>query len=378
MTRHLLVTNDFPPKTGGIQNFLWELWRRLPSSEPLVYTTGYEGADVFDSKAPMRIVRSREPWLLPLPHVIRQVNQLALQHEAEIVIIDPVLPVGLIGAHLRLPYAIVAHGAEVVIPARLPGARALVKKVMASSSGVIAASAYCAEECKRVMRNPVPCHVILPSVDSNAIKPLDTSARAEIRANFGLDSDAPMVLSVSRLVPRKGMDMLVHAAVKLAKTHKNLQVVIVGEGREKQSLERLIKRLKAPVKLTGALTQKDVAKLYGCADIFAMLCQTRWAGLEQEGFGIVFLEAASAGVPQVAGNSGGAHEAVLHGKTGIVLERNTSQAAADAISALLSDHDRRRRMAEAARLRAVSDFSCDVLAMELRDSIQDLVVKANN
>jgi phosphatidylinositol alpha-1,6-mannosyltransferase len=180
-----------------------------------------------------------------------------------------------------------------------------------------------------------------------------------------------LVVSVSRLVPRKGMDTLIRAAGRLAPSRPDLQVLIAGgRGRDARRLERLAGRTGAPVRLLGRVPADDLADLYAAGDVFAMLCRNRWGGLEQEGFGIVFLEAAAAGVPQVAGASGGAHEAVDDGVTGLVVRRpKDDAAAADALAALLDDPDRRASMGVAARARAVESFSYDVLARRLGDAL---------
>ena len=136
MVRHLLVTNDFPPKVGGIQSYLWELWRRLPPEDVIVHTTPHEGAEAFDAEQDFTIVRSPEPWLLPQPVLTRRVNQLARDHDAALVILDPAVPAGLIGPHLDRPYGVVLHGAEVTIPGRLPITHSLLKRVLADGVGV--------------------------------------------------------------------------------------------------------------------------------------------------------------------------------------------------------------------------------------------------
>ena len=373
MTRHLLVTNDFPPKVGGIQNYLWELWRRLPPEDVVVHTTPYEGADAFDAAQPFTVIRSREPWLLPGPHLVRRVRRLARRHEVDLVIVDPALPAGMIGPRLGCPYAVIVHGAEVAIPGRLPGTRQLLRRVLDGAVGVIAAGGYPARECARALGRPLPAFVIPPGVDVERFKPRTGAERVETRGRLQLQPEAPTVVSVSRLVPRKGMDTLIRAAALLAGSHPDLQVVIAGTGRDRRRLTRLAARVDAPVRLLGRLSDDDLAALYGCADVFAMLCRTRWRGLEQEGFGIVFLEAAAAGVPQVAGRSGGAHEAVTGGETGIVLDPATPQSAAAAIGALLDDPPRRKEMGEAARRRAEAGFSYDVLAGQLRSALDDMV-----
>ena len=373
MTRHLLVTNDFPPKVGGIQNYLWELWRRLPPEDVVVHTTPYEGADAFDAAQPFTVTRSREPWLLPGPHLVRRVRRLARSHAVDLVVIDPALPAGLIGPRLDIPYAVIVHGAEVAIPARLPGTRRLLQRVLDGAAGVIAAGGYAARECDRALGRPLPAFLIPPGVDTDRFKPQTAAERVEARRRLELQIEAPTVVSVSRLVPRKGMDTLVRSAALLADVHQDLQVVIAGRGRDRRRLTRLAARVGAPVRLPGRLSDADLVALYGCADVFAMLCRTRWRGLEQEGFGIVFLEAAAAGVPQVAGRSGGAHEAVTDGETGIVLDPATPQSAADAIGALLDAPAHRQEMGGAARRRAEAEFSYDVLAGRLSRALDDMV-----
>ena len=372
MTRHLLVTNDFPPKVGGIQNYLWELWRRLPPDDVVVHTTPYAGAAAFDAEQPFTVIRSTEPWLLPGPHLVRRVRRLAQRHDVDLVVIDPALPAGLIGPSLDLPYAVVVHGAEVAIPARLPGLRPLLRRVLGSAAGVIAAGGYAAAECERALGRDLAAFVVPPGVATERFSPVGDQERVRRRGQLGLRPGSSTVVSVSRLVPRKGMDTLVQAAAILAAEGRDLQVVIAGDGRERRRLRRLAVRAGAPVRFLGRLSDDDVAALIGCADVFAMLCRTRWRGLEQEGFGIVFLEAAAAGVPQVAGRSGGAHEAVSDGETGIVLDPATPQAAAEAIGALLDDGERRSRMGAAARQRAETAFSYDLLADRLRTAIDEM------
>ncbi len=372
MTRHLLVTNDFPPKVGGIQNYLWELWRRLPADDVVVYTTPHRDAAAFDAAQSFTVLRSREPWLLPGPHLLRRVRRLAKQQEVDLVVIDPALPAGLIGPYLGLRYAVVVHGAEAAIPARIRGTRHLLCRVLKDAVGVISAGGYAARECQQVLQHPLNAYLIPPGVDSERFTPLSAEQRLEARMRLGLPADVPVVVSVSRLVPRKGMDTLIRAAALLQGTHPDLRVVIAGQGRDRRRLHRLIESLGAPVQLVGRVGDEDLVALYGCADVFAMLCRTRWGGLEQEGFGIVFLEAAAAGVAQVAGCSGGAHEAVSQDETGFVLDPATPQNTADAIAVLLTDVERRRLMGIQARRRAENDFSYDVLAAKLNKSLHEM------
>jgi phosphatidylinositol alpha-1,6-mannosyltransferase len=373
VVRHLLVTNDFPPKVGGIQSYLWELWRRLPPDDVIVHTTPYESTAEFDAAQDFTVIRSREPWLLPQPVLIRRVNAMADEYGAELVILDPAVPAGLIGPHLNRPYGVVLHGAEVTIPGRLPVTHTLLNRVLNDAVGVIAAGGYPAAEGERSLGRSLPTTVVPPGVDTERIVPLDGVAKRSARVHFGLPVEGPLVTSASRLVPRKGMDVLIKASLRVRDRHPDVHVAISGGGRDQTRLQRMIDELGAPVTLLGRLPDADMPALYACGDVFAMLCRTRWGGLEQEGFGIVFVEAAAATAGDL-GHTGGAHEAVAHDETGLVVDDPTDEAAvASAIADLLDDEDRRAAMSEASRIRAETEFSYDVLAERLRVALDEMV-----
>ncbi|HET9771679.1 MAG TPA: glycosyltransferase family 4 protein [Acidimicrobiia bacterium] len=431
----LLVTNDFPPKVGGIQSYLWELWRRLPPGEVTVLTTPYPGADEFDRAQPFRVVRDRDRVLLPTPALARRIDALAAEVGAGVIFLDPALPLGALGARLRsAPYVAVLHGAEVTVPGRLPGSRALLRRVLDGAAGVLAAGTYPAEEAARAAGRPLPGLVIPPGVDVDRFRPVDDdAARAATRKRYGLPEDVPVVLGVSRLVPRKGFDVLIDAVARLSRhrfpapaasgsatgcgpetlTAVNtapaqpvalaggpladspgarpegqagpadgpggpLHLAIAGRGRDRDRLARRAARagLGDRFHLLGRVPDGDLAALYGSADVFAMCCRERWAGLEAEGFGIVFLEAAACGVPAVAGRSGGAWEAVEDGVTGFVVDPLDAGAVADALARLLADGSVRPTMGAAARTRAETAFAYDHLAARLeplaRGDLSDL------
>jgi phosphatidyl-myo-inositol dimannoside synthase len=170
-------------------------------------------------------------------------------------------------------------------------------------------------------------------------------------------------------VPRKGFDSLIRASVALRGEVPDVTVAISGSGRDEGRLRKLAAELAAPVRFLGRIPDASLPALYGCADVFAMLCRNRWAGLEQEGFGIVFLEAAASGVPQLAGRSGGADEAVVDGVTGLVVDPHDDVAVAGAMARLLDDPDARRAMAAAGRARARDELSYDHLAAHLQRAL---------
>jgi phosphatidyl-myo-inositol dimannoside synthase len=361
----LLVTNDFPPKVGGIQSYLYELWRRLPPDETTVLTTQYEGAAEWDATQRFRVERVRERVLLPKSGLAARIDSLARQVGADVVFLDPMLPLGLVGPRLRaVPYVVVAHGAEVTVPGRLPGTRQLARRVLRASSGVVAAGTYPARIATRVTGTPLPVINVPPGVDTDRFRPLPPEERASARTRFGLPVDRPVVLGLSRLVPRKGFDVLIDAVAGL---DVDVQLAIAGAGRDAARLESRAARrgIAGRTRFLGRVPEPDVADLYACADVFAMLCRERWAGLEAEGFGIVFVEAAACGVPAVAGRSGGAHEAVVDGETGLVLKPRDVGAVRAALERLLRDDALRAGFGAAARRRAVDELSYDRLAARL-------------
>jgi phosphatidylinositol alpha-1,6-mannosyltransferase len=207
-------------------------------------------------------------------------------------------------------------------------------------------------------------------VDVERFQPMTDAERKDARQYFGLPPDGELVVGVSRLVPRKGFDVVIRAAPLVRRRHPDLTIAIAGDGRDRRRLASLASGDTSSVRFLGRVPDADLAPLYGCADVFAMVCRNRWFGLEQEGFGIVFLEAAAAGVAQVAGASGGSDEAVVHGETGyIVRDPNDVDEVARTLLTVFDDTARRQQMARAARARAVDEFSYDVLARRLQSAL---------
>ncbi len=381
MRRHLLVTNDFPPKVGGIQNYLWDLWQRLDPATYVVLTASSDpGAAAFDrtqAERGVRIERVPESTLfLPTPAALAAVRRCVEQHEIDLVLLDPALPLGLLGPRLAVPYGVILHGAEVTVPGRLPGTRRALAHVLEGAALVISAGGYPAAEARRAApAMTAPVVEIPPPVDSSSIVPLGAAERAAVRARLGLPAAGPLVASISRLVPRKGMDVLLEAAARLAPSYPDLVLAVAGDGRELEHLRRRAARSPVAASVLGRVSDEDRAGLLACADVFVMACRNRWFGLEQEGFGIVFLEAAAAGVPQIAGDSGGASEAVLDGVTGLVVRQPEDPGAlAEALRTLLADPGLRRRMGKAARARVRDTFAPDVLASRLAEALTGVAI----
>jgi len=369
MARHLLVTNDFPPKTGGIQNYLYELWRRLEDGRATVLTaTSDPDAQAFDAQSDLVIERVAASTLyLPTLGAFRAIEAAIARHDPDLVLLDPAWPLGLLGPHLSRPFGVVLHGAEVAIPGRLPFAASSLRYVLRRASVAICAGSYCEREARRVVADEMaPVVQIPPGVDTARFAPINVVERNEVRRRMGIDEGALLVSSYSRLVPRKGMDTLIRASARLKVNVPNLVVAIGGAGRDRGRLEKLATSLDAPVTFLGRVPDEQLGAWLASSDLMVMDCRSRWLGLEQEGFGIVFVEAGAAGVAQVAGRSGGSHESVWEGVTGTVV--NNSRSVADlavAMGDLLSDDERRRLYAINAREVALRHFDWDALARRL-------------
>jgi len=361
----LLVTNDFPPKVGGIQSYLYELWRRLPANEVSVLTTPYAGTAAFDAEQQFRIDRTREKVLFPTRSLAARINAIARAERADVIFLDPMLPLGALNAQLdAAPNVLIVHGAEITVPGRLPGSHQLARRVLRRTSGIVAAGGYPAAQAEHAAERALPTLLVPPGVDTERFTPdAESGERAAICTQFGLDPQRPFVLGLSRLVPRKGFDVLIDA---VAHFDGGVQLAIGGSGRDRKRLEARAAKRGVAVRFLGRVDDALMPALYRSADVFAMLCRDRWGGLEAEGFGIVFLEAAACGTPQLAGRSGGAHEAVADGETGYVVDPRSVAEVTRALERLLDDDAARAAMGVQARARAVREYSYDVLAERLR------------
>jgi phosphatidylinositol alpha-1,6-mannosyltransferase len=364
---HLLVTNDFPPKEGGIQTYLYELWASLPPTTFAVVTRAFANAEEFDARQPFRIYRVSQPVLSPTPALLRTIRVRAAQIGAKLVILDPLVPTGLCGLALArggLPYGIVLHGAEAKVALSLPGLAPVSSRVLRRAKVVVAAGGYAmALASAATQASPTSLLNVPPPVDTERFRPALPGEKEALRRKWGVGEGDYVVLGVSRLVPRKGFDVLIKAAGAMREKHPRLRVLIAGRGRDRLRLGAIAASCSAGnVRFLGAVGQDDLPELYRVADVFAMICRDRWAGLEQEGFGIVFVEAQASGLPVIVGRSGGSPETLLEGETGYLVKDPRSVGEVAALIARLEDPEVRRRMGKKAREWAVSRFGRQAVA----------------
>ncbi|MFJ9366343.1 glycosyltransferase family 4 protein [Nocardia sp. NPDC101769] len=371
MGRTLLVTNDFPPRPGGIQSYLHALARQLPADELLVYAPRWRGDShwKFDAQQPFQVVRHPTTLMLPTPLVARRAKKLMRDEKCDRVWFGAAAPLALLSPVLRQAGAerILAstHGHEVGW-SMLPAARRALRVIGDHTDAVTYVSKYTRRRFSSAFGAQAALEYLPPAVDSEVFKP-DPAARAELRARYGL-GDRPTILCLSRLVPRKGQDMLITAMLEIRRRIDGAVLVIAGGGPYEQKLRQFaeVMGLGNDVVFTGRVPSGELAAHHTIADVFAMPCRTRGFGLDVEGLGIVFLEASATGVPVVAGNSGGAPETVREGETGRVVNGRSAEELTDAIVDILSDRDTAASMGAAGRAWVQQQWRWDLMGARLQ------------
>ncbi|MEU0288556.1 glycosyltransferase family 4 protein [Streptomyces sp. NPDC006147] len=377
MHKTLIVTNDFPPRPGGIQAFLHNMALRLDPERLVVYAStwkrtreGVEATAAFDAEQPFTVVRDRTTMLLPTPAATRRAVGLLREHGCTSVWFGAAAPLGLMAPALRRAGAgrIVAttHGHEAGW-AQLPAARQLLRRIGESTDTITYLGEYTRSRVAGALTPEAAARMVQlpPGVDEKTFHP--GSGGDEVRARLGL-AGRPVVVCVSRLVPRKGQDTLIRAMPAILAAEPDAVLLIVGGGPYEKDLRRLVADtgVAASVRFTGSVPWSELPAHYGAGDVFAMPCRTRRGGLDVEGLGIVYLEASATGLPVVAGDSGGAPDAVLDGETGWVVRGGSADETAERVITLLGDEELRRAMGRRGREWVEQKWRWDLLADHLR------------
>lgn len=351
------LTNDLPPHTGGIQQFVANLLERTADDRTLVLGPAcpQDRIDVggaFDASG--RWHTERAPGrLVPTASTARWAAHHLLRHRPEVIVVASLWPLGRIVPLLRrsidVPVLGITHGAEAGLASG--PARRLLRTVARGSDVITAISDHTSAAIQRVLLD-TRIERLSPGVHPGRFATLEHRAIAgSLRDRWEVPRDAPVVGCVARLVRRKGQDVLLEVWPELRERHPNAHLVIVGEGPDRRRLARRAERLDA-VRITGPVTADELPAAYMALDVFAMPVRTRLAGLDVEGLGISLLEAQAAGLPVVAGDSGGAPEAIADRRCGTVVDgRDRSQVLA-ALDRWLSDGDARARAGELGPRRA--------------------------
>lgn len=372
--RTLLVTNDYPPRVGGIQRTLEALVRRLPPDRVAVLCPNAEGGDAFDRVAPYAVYRQTERFLWPVPDVRRRLHEAVRSFRAEVVLFGAVYPLALLGPSLTetgTPYLAAAHGFEYWLSIA-PGTHALVRRATSRASRVpVMCSAFIARVVRTAVPDDVPVSVMYPGADLEIFRP---DLPYEDLTDLHGVADRPLVVCVSRLVARKGQDVLIRAMQRIRREVPDASLLIVGDGPDRDRLVRLA--ADAPdgsIAFAGQVSEGDLPRYYRAGNVFALPCRSRLGGLEVEGWGNVFLEAAACARPVVVGDSGGARESLAPGETGLLVNGSDVVEVARAVGSLLADPERADTMGRAGRERVERAFGWSRAAEQLAGWLREAV-----
>ena len=327
--RLLLITNDYPPKPGGIQQYLGNVIAAYPDDYHIIAPA--DAAAVPDD----RISRHHTTFMWPTGSVAAWVAERAAEFDPDVILFGAPHPLPLLGPALRerlgVPYGVLSHGAEVTIPAAVPGGRQILARALRDADVRFAVSRFTADRVRRLTGRDVV--FVGAGVDVDTFTPPPDGGH-----------DVPVVGCVSRFVPRKGQHRLLEAAARL---DRPVEVLLVGKGRKEAELRSTARKLGVPVRFAVDVPWSDLPDLYRSMDVFCMPCKSRWGGLEVEGLGLVFLEAAATGLPVLAGDSGGSPETVIPGETGYVV--HSVDDIVEGLDIVLSDPERAGAMGAAGR-----------------------------
>jgi len=373
----LFVTNDFGPRAGGIETFVIGLIERRPYGETIVYTSAQTGSEEYDkaweSDFGVTVIRDRAKILLPTPRVARNLARIIKESNIQVAAFGAAAPLGLLSASIKRAgvrkTVALTHGHEVWWAKVFPFNLAL-RKIGSSVDSLT----YLGEFTKQAISKSLSklsaqkMVKIAPGIDIDHFSPQDSS---QLRKELKLD-DKQVIVSVGRLVHRKGQDHLIQSMPEILKSIPDAHILMVGQGPYLSHLKKLVQNLNLGehVSFIGRIQYAQLP-LYICAgDIFAMPSRSRLFGLEVEGLGIVYLEASACGLPVIAGSSGGAPDAVLDGVTGVVVDGEDNQDIAAAAIKLLKDLEGSRAMGLAGREWIIKNWRWEIWSERFNKLLQ--------
>ena len=367
----LVVTNDFPPKVGGVNYYVSELVRRFPPGTATVFASTWPNAGEFDKTFPQRVARWPTRTLLPTRSVCAEAVRLAREVRADVVLCGASLPLAFVGQSVSrrcgIPYAACTHGLELGAAKVAPG-RVFLRRLFRDASLVTAVSEWAAARLRPFAPSDAQFALLPSGIDQHLFRPDADTAAIRRRHNLGA---GPIVCCVSRIVARKGQDVLIRAMPTLVREWPHLRLLIVGSGPYERTLKSLAARchVEMHVVFAGEVAYDELPAYFRVGDVFAMPCRSRFAGFETEALGAVFLQAAAVGRPCVGGSAGGAPEAVRHGETGLVVDGTSVSAVGEAIIELLRNTELATAMGVAGAEWVHRDLTWDHLA----DTLQRLL-----
>lgn len=353
----LCITNDFGPRAGGIETFVIGLIERAPKGSIVVYTSSQGDTEAYDkawlAEFGVEVIRDRAKILLPTPRVARKVNKLVRTRKIEKSFFGAAAPLAILSKGLRRSgvkkIIALTHGHEVWW-ARLWPFSSAIAFIGRNVDHLTYLGDFTKGEIAKALSSNAKAAMkkIAPGIDTEHFQPVSNAN--QLRSELGL-SEKKVIVSVGRLVHRKGQDILIEALPQVLKIHPEAHILLVGEGPYRAHLEKLVTKFQLQKSITfiGRIQYRDLPRYICTGDIFVMPSRSRLAGLEVEGLGIVYLEASACGLPVIAGKSGGAPDAVDEGVTGVTVDGTSIAEVSAAIIEMLDDPAKSRTMGEAGR-----------------------------
>ncbi|HVM19786.1 MAG TPA: glycosyltransferase family 4 protein [Egibacteraceae bacterium] len=366
------MTNDFPPRSGGIEQFVANLLTQADPDTVRVITANHPDAGPYDDALPYEVLRVGPRPLLPMPWLAARVRAEAADHGADAIVFGAAWPLCELASAVPLPSIALTHGHEAGMVK--VGAGLAVRHALRDVDAIGVISDYTRGLLASWIPRSTAVYRLPPGVDVHRFTP-DVDG-AVVRRRYGIDPATPLALCLSRLVPRKGQDVLIEAWPAVVERVADARLLIAGTGPQEPALRRRVTKLdlNRHVTFTGDVPSSELPAFHTAADVFVMPCRTRLLGLDVEGLGIVYLEAQACGRPVVAGTSGGAPEALVHDETGLVVDGRDVTAVADATAELLADPERRLKMGHAGREFVTREYAWEVVHDRFASVIHEVAV----
>jgi phosphatidylinositol alpha-1,6-mannosyltransferase len=367
-----VVTNDFPPRIGGINYYVDQLMRRLPAGSVTVFTSRFTGWQAFDREYPHDVIRLDTEMMLPTPGVSRRLHGELRARKPDVVVFGATWPLGHLGPAIRkeagIPYLGFTHGLELT-GKLVPG---LLRHIGRDAAMLTAVSEWARHALERSFGWTGRMELLPSGIDTNQFHPGVSDGAVRTRHSLGA---APVVCCVSRLVARKGQDLLIRALPRVAQAVPDVRLLVVGTGPYDSTLRDLARKsgMTERVVFTGAVPYEELPAYFRAGNVFAMPCRSRWFGFDVEALGAVFLQGAAVGRPVIAGDSGGAPEAVKHGETGLVVDPTQPEPLAHAIISLLQDPARAEAMGRAGSEWVHREWTWDQMTARLERLLRRIV-----
>ncbi len=379
MKKSLLLTLEFPPQSGGVATYYFNVCNNLPPEKIMVLAPAHSDTEILDQKQAFPILRDKQLAKLLKPGglanklrqviLLNKIKKIIKKEQIELIQVGNLLPLGtlayLISRKKKIPYIVYTHGLDVLLPRQFMRKKILIKKILQGAAAIVTNSNFTLNKIAEIGIDKGKIQVIYPC--PNFSKP-DISKEKIDQAKSALNlQNKKIILSVGRLVPRKGFDLVIKSMADVIKKMPDVSYLIAGTGPDQKRLEDLIAEtgLKNSIKLLGHVADKDLPVFYQLCDIFVMPAR-QIGSYDVEGFGIVYLEANLLGKPVIAGESGGVPEAVVHNQTGILINPGSQKELTAALLNLLVNQEMATRLGEQGRARVLKNFNWKIQTEKIK------------